>query len=54
MVNFLKPMQEKRKYYEEHPEIVDKILIEGTKKAREKAIATMEIIRNKMKIDYFE
>jgi len=54
MVNFLKPMQEKRKYYEEHPEIVDKILIDGTKKAREKAIATMKNIRNKIKIDYFD
>jgi len=54
MFEFLKPMQEKRKYYEEHPEIVDKILIEGTKKARKKAIEKMNIVRNKMKIDYFD
>lgn len=31
---FLKPMREKRAYYEEHPEIVDKILMEGTAKAQ--------------------
>ena len=53
MVEFLKPMQEKRRYYEEHPEELDKILIEGSKKAREKAKETMKIVRNKMKIDYF-
>lgn len=53
MVEFLKPMQERRKYYEEHPELVDEILINGTKKARERAIKTMNIVRRNMKIDYF-
>lgn len=54
MMNFLKPIKEKRHYYEEHPEVVDKILIEGSKYAREKAKMTMEKVRKSMKIDYFD
>ena len=42
------------KYYEEHPEEVDKILIEGTEKARKTAKQTMEKIKQAMKLDYFE
>lgn len=49
---FLKPIQEKRKFYEEHPEEVDKILEKGTKDAEEKAIDTMNKVRKAMKIDY--
>ena len=33
----LEPMREKRKYYDENPEEVDKVLDRGTKEAREKA-----------------
>lgn len=54
MIEFLKPIQEKRKYYEEHPEVVDKILIEGTEKARKKAMETMKRVRKNMKLDYFD
>lgn len=54
MMNFLTPIKEKRNYYEEHPEVVDKILIEGSKYAREKAKATMKKVRKNMKIDYFD
>ena len=50
----LKPIREKRKYYEEHPEEVDKILIEGTEKARKTAKQTMKKIKQAMKLDYFE
>ncbi len=53
MINFLKPFQEKRKYYEEHPEEVDLILKEGTEKARKKATEVMTRVRKNMKIDYF-
>ena len=49
----LKPIREKRAYYEAHPEEVDKILIEGTKKAREVAKATMKKVKKAMKLDYF-
>ena len=50
----LKPIREKRAYYELHPEEVDKILIEGTKKAREVAKATMKKVKKAMRLDYFE
>ena len=52
MNEFLKPIQEKRKIYEEHPELVDEILNKGTEKAREKARDTMSKVRKAMKIDY--
>ena len=50
----LKPIREKRAYYEAHPEEVDKILIEGTKKARETAKETMKKVKKAMRLDYFE
>lgn len=52
MNEFLKPIQEKRKFYEEHPEEVQKILDKGTEDAREKAKDTMNKVRQAMKIDY--
>ena len=52
MNEFLKPIQEKRKVYEENPELVKKILDKGTKKAQEKAKETMLKVRQSMKIDY--
>ena len=50
----LKPIREKRAYYELHPEEVDKILIEGTKRAREVAKVTMKKVKKAMRLDYFE
>ena len=52
MNDFLKPIQEKRKYYEEHPEEVKEILNSGTKKAKEKAEEQMKKVKQAMKIDY--
>ena len=52
MNSFLKPIQEKRKFYEEHPEEVERILEKGTQEAKEKAIETMTKVRKAMKIDY--
>lgn len=52
MKNFLSPIQERRKYYEENPEEVKKILEEGTKAAREKAVNKMSEVKKAMKIDY--
>lgn len=54
MMKFLKPIQEKRHYYEERPELVDKILIEGTKEAHKKAQEVMKRVRENMKINYFK
>ena len=52
MNNFLKPIQEQRKYYDEHPEVVDQILKEGTSQALQKAQEQMSKIKKAMKIDY--
>ncbi len=52
MNEFLRPIQEKRKYYEENPDEVKKILEKGTKDAREKAIDTMKKVKKAMMIDY--
>ena len=54
IIEFLKPMREKREYYEKHPEIVDKIIIEGTKKAQKEAKEVMKKVKKAMKLDYFE
>ena len=52
MEEFLKPIREKRSYYETHPEEVQKVLEEGTQIAKKKAEATMKEVRSAMKIDY--
>ena len=54
IIDYLAPIREKRKYYEEHPELVDKILKEGTEKARKVAKETMKDVKKAMKLDYFE
>lgn len=54
IIETLRPIREKREYYEAHPEIVDKILMEGTEKARKKAKETMAKVRKAMQLDYFE
>ena len=54
IIDTLRPIREKRKYYEEHPELVDKILMEGTAKARKTAQETMKKVKKAMKLDYFE
>ncbi len=54
IIEELKPIREKRAYYEAHPEKVDKILIEGTERARKVAKETMKKVKKAMKLDYFE
>ena len=54
IIEELKPIREKRAYYEAHPEKVDKILIEGTERARKVAKETMKRVKKAMKLDYFE
>ena len=54
IIEYLKPIKEKRAYYESHPEEVDKIIKEGTEKARKKAQETMKNIKKHMMLDYFE
>ena len=52
MNNFLKPIQERRKFYEENPDEVKNILDKGTQTAREKAKSKMTEVKKAMKIDY--
>ena len=52
IINYLAPIREKRAYYEARPELIDEILAEGTKKARETAKETMKKVRKAMKLDY--
>ena len=52
MNEFLSDFRDRRKYYEEHPEEVQRILDEGTKKAREKSKEQLDKVKKAMKIDY--
>lgn len=54
MNTYLKPIREKRKYYEENLEEVDQILKDGTYKARSKAKSVIQKVKKNMQIDYFE
>ena len=54
IIEYLKPIKEKRAYYEQHPEIVDKIILDGTKKAQKEAKETIKKIKQAMKLDYFK
>lgn len=54
IIKELTPIRERRKYYEEHMDLVDDILIEGTKRARKVAMETTKEIKKAMKLDYFD
>ncbi len=54
IIEKLRPIREKRKYYEERPELLDEILINGTKKAQEIAKETMRKVKANMKLNYFD
>ena len=53
-ISFLEPIRTKRQYLDEHPEIIDKVLKEGTAKAQKEAKETMKKIKQAMKLNYFE
>ena len=52
IIKELKPIRERRKYYEERPEELKKILMEGTEKAKQEAAKTLKKVKCAMKIDY--
>ena len=54
IIEELRPIREKRKYYEERPELLEKILKEGTKKAQAIAKETMKKVKESMKLNYFD
>lgn len=51
---FLQPIREKRKYYDENNDLVESILKEGTTKARNQAKKTIYEVKENMKINYFD
>lgn len=51
IISFIKPMKEKRQYYEDHPEEVIKILESGALKARTNARQKISLIRGKIGLD---
>lgn len=53
IIEKLRPIREKRKYYEERPELLEEILKNGTKKAQEIAKETMSKVKESMKLNYF-
>ncbi|MBI3342026.1 tryptophan--tRNA ligase [Candidatus Curtissbacteria bacterium] len=50
---FLEPIRKKRAEFEVQPELIDKILREGTAKARDEAQKTLDAVKSAMKINYF-
>lgn len=44
------PIHEKRRYYEDHPEIITEIMENGSRKARQVAMETMQQVRHAVKI----
>lgn len=53
IIEVLEPIRERRRYYEERPEEVKEILMEGTKHAQKIAKKTMKRVKEAMKLDYF-
>jgi tryptophanyl-tRNA synthetase len=51
--DLLEPMRERRRKYEQDPDLVTRILQAGTKRARELGQETLADVRRAMKIDYF-
>lgn len=54
IIEYLRPIREKRKYYEQHPEIIEKVLKEGTFRAKQRTKETIKKVKQAMKIDYFD
>jgi tryptophanyl-tRNA synthetase len=50
LVKALEPLQERRRYFESRPELVDEIIASGSAKARQVAIETMQQVREAIKI----
>lgn len=49
--NFLKPIRERRKYYEDRQDEAKEILVEGTKRARKVVVEVVEKVREKVGIN---
>jgi tryptophanyl-tRNA synthetase len=52
LIEALAPLREKRQFYLAHPEIVQEITVEGSRKARQLAMETLKQAKAALKIDY--
>ena len=50
---FLEPIRERRRQYAARSELVDEILAEGCRRAREEAAETLHLMKEHMQMDYF-
>jgi len=53
LVKFLEPIRERRTYYEQHMDLVEDALMQGTRRARETASQTMEMVRSAMRVSTY-
>ncbi len=51
---FLDPLRERRRQYAGRPAVIDEIIAEGCRRAREEAARTLEMMKEHMKMDYFQ
>ncbi len=49
--NFLAPIRDKRKYYEDRPKLAKEILVEGTKKAQQVVSSTLKQVKSKLAVN---
>lgn len=54
IIKSLAPIRERRLKYENNPDLVKEILIEGTKKAKTRASETLKKVKQSMFLNYFE
>jgi tryptophanyl-tRNA synthetase len=52
LIQALAPLHEKRQFYLAHPEIIQEISIEGSRKARRIAVETLQQVKAALRIDY--
>jgi tryptophanyl-tRNA synthetase len=52
LIQALGPIHDKRRYFQEHPKMVDEIIEQGNRNAREVARQTMREVRSAIKITY--
>lgn len=54
LIEMMKPIHERRKRYEEQPEVVDGFLKEGNEMARERANSVLKRVRKNIGLNYFD
>ena len=52
LIKAMAPLHERRQYYQSHPKVVEEIMNEGSRRARQTAVETMRQVRSAVKIDY--